>query len=259
MSDDGEWMLREAAEATAQEIQFLSTRSEQVKWRAPLIEPRPDSEGIIDLKHHFAAFAGGPVIDIENGRELLPTSEKDHPDYYVVFGKDVAFFPHGVNFLASGLALNFASASFYGTESIENSHDSEQEARTAGVHWRLSGSTLTAQAEGSAFTWSRDRVTGFQPFEKLGILVMAKPEGLEVIHLRTLKTLFTVYLFGYHQSAFVKAPDGRFEILGNRKTIASDLRCRVHTRVLPLSAGAERYEWPGLLRELLVAAALKTR
>lgn len=62
-------------------------------------------------------------------------------------------------------------------------------------------------------------------------------------------------LFSLSQRApmtlIVSVPEGRFEVLGERKEIPPHLRCRIEQRDVPLSACVARFEWPGLLQDAL--------
>lgn len=96
-----------------------------------------------------------------------------------------------------------------------------------------------------------DPDSDFGEYGDLNLLAFRLNGGIGFSRFSPPASLFEFYLDEAHRSAIVLAPDGRFELIGDHEIAARDLRCRVGHRVLPTSACAERFEWPGLLKELL--------
>ena len=113
---------------------------------------------------------------------------------------------------------------------------------------------IRALIGGHLIAWEMDSGNRLEDWEDVGtyaelrhgkLLALIRPHAAQLVQVSPPTKLFTLEERPRGLAAVVTAADGRFELIGDRQAMANDLRCRVGHRVLPFSACAERFEWPG--------------
>jgi hypothetical protein len=96
-------------------------------------------------------------------------------------------------------------------------------------------------------------VSSYKEYAEQNLLLLVHHDQIWFSRIVPRGELFSIHIDEDHRNAVVLTQDGRFELLGDRTQAAANLRCRLGHRVLPMAACAERFEWPGLLSEILSA------